>query len=688
MSLKKKRALDFIKDEYKVSRDWKNTQLHNVWASIIQEYKTNDVWEIHRWVSENLPPTQDALLATDGRMPKLNILIRKMAALLAMRNPAFNVEETNPGDEAMAWLLERYLDQNLRIIKFSKFRRQQLIDALICGTAVSKVGYDSQYVYGEPAHSDVTPRRAVAKEEVLVGAPEFGLTTEYSNPSVQQGMANAISVPPQDIFLDPAARVEDEIGRIYHRTSRRVIDIYHDVRFIKKARTQIAGVRIHDRSERTYPMYPQQLEREARVADTVEVFDLASRKFAHFSDEIDEPLMDWTPFPFDSMHSPYNFFKPVMNVGSPWGIPYGALIVAQARARNQVNAKILWTIGTDGKVLHLMDEEDSDPTMIDTMNEAYSGEIVAVPGLNQARSRGHDLVETINFPNATPELLRLGNIIDDNIAESSGMTDESRNTSSTQERSATEVATRAQQQSVTIDDMRVISEEHLEEVVEKLMKITLQFWDASKMIKVTGPDPRLFFWVPVERRQILKNFTLQIYAGSTQKMDRATQQRQIMELAQNFIIPLKPMIDKEAFEAAQGMPPSPVPALNVLKAVLEEFDPRMADKMLSSRDPVTMLRRLIKQHGIQPGFVSPELQQLMDIQDAVQADGQLAALANQFAGAEGSNVVPFQPPSGQRVAAQNAPASAPASIAGNTGRTQQDGAAFGQQRQLSQANGV
>ena len=134
--------------------------------------------------------------------------------------------------------------------------------------------------------------------------------------------------------------------------------------------------------------------------------------------------------------------------------------------------------------------------------------------------------------------------------------------------------------------------------------------------------------------------------------------------------------------AQQGMPPSPVPALNILRAILEEYDPRIIESIMGQRDPVSMLRRLVAQHGMTQEFASPELLQLMAMQDQVAASGMLPQLIAQFAAAGGdaaANVLPFAPPPA------GAGSPPPAQPQLQQGRAQQDGAAFGTQRAQSEA---
>ncbi len=603
-----------LKWEFQESRDRKTSWLHKRWRTILNEYKTNDFDSLFETLTDQVNVGVEAGAdAVDTRLPIVNIIVRRLVALLSIKNPEFSIENVSPRDEAIAWLLETEFNSLMhRHLKFNKTGRRLILEAALLGTGIAKVGFESEFVYDLPAYAERRPRgaRDVFGEELF---PD-GTMTEYTNVTVKQGKPVFRSVRAQDMFFDPGARVLDEVRRYYHRSMRPLIDIQKDMRYKPKARREISGVSVTDwdRQHTTYPTGRNHghSNPEQRMAEVIECFDVASRQYCVFSMETQTPLRDWAPFPFQGVDTPYTFLQPIEDPDGPWGFPYALLFTGAARGYNIIKAHTVDSVGRDGKTVFLGDENVEDP-YYDAFNRARHGELV------KWRDPENNPIVPVNFGGASPEMLKLKAEFREDIHYASGLTDPSRGEPSDGSKTATETAIRQEQQAIAIEDIRYIVEQFYEDVGADLLKILLQRWPDEEIVKVVGNDVRQYFWIPVERERVLRDFRLNISVGSTEKVDKATERRQIVELVPR-IVELTHMIDQENYNVAGGFPPSPIDKLELLKLTLESFDPRLKERVLRQKDPVKLLMRLVKEHGMMPIEVSPDLKE--EIQRIIQAN--------------------------------------------------------------------
>lgn len=597
--------LALYKQEYKDAMSLKKDRLHQTWGGIIAEYRLNNFWGVHQYIDDLVMTDPTNLLATDGRTGHLNVYVRKFVSLLNMARPEFLMDNEMPGQEPFAWVIENVFNQLCRHLKMSRVSRKLALQAALFGTGIAKVGYSSEFMYSEDAWSgDLPSGMDIGSEKMW----PYGDTTEYRLGRSWNGKPSVLAVPAPNIFFNPGCYQLDDVRRIFHRTTRRVVDCVHDERYLRKSRKQIFGHVNKDIDERTYltTVQDDELLKEVRTTDIVEVFDLASRKFCVINEESDLPLRDWTDFPLD-IDCPYHFYQPIPDPESCWGIPYALLFFQQVQAHNQLRAITIDSIGRDSKKVILANSNVFDEEKVAEMNHAKNHEWVSIDGVDRDAdlSRAYAVVD---FGGVNPDLLQLQSLIMDDMTMMTGLDDPSRNFYRPGGNTATEINARAEQQGLSISDMRDEFEEFLEDVAGSLCKVMLQNWDEKQVVKFVGEDPRLYFWVAIDRQRLLGNFNLRINVGTTEKIDKATYRRQLIDLLPR-ILELGQSIDAEAAAIAQaGAQPSPLNRQELLREVLESFDPRLSNKILRRRDPSEVLNRLMDS-GVPPMQVSPMLTQ-------------------------------------------------------------------------------
>lgn len=618
----KKEALDIIKRKYADSKAWKQDKIHTVWRSIMREYRMDTFHEMAKAAETMYTYTGDMSgmnieYITDARVPSLNIYTRKLMTLLNLQNPDFLVENEKPGDEAIAWLLEQYSPQIQRIIDMPAKSRLAVMHGALFGTTCAKKGYTSEFVYGEEAYSDkLNKKDDIVKDEAQL---PIGPTTEYADFTVKSGHPNVQMVYPTDVFFWPMNVPLSKVQYIFHRSERLVSDIYRDARYIKESRHEVKGKPYDDSDENTWlTKYDDEYARDVKLADVVEAYNVSTREFMVFNEEVERELRDWKAFPYAKVDSPWTFWQPIPDPESQWGIPYAFLLLPGCKTKNYLRAIYVDQAGRDGKRTVFADTDIITQDKIDEANQSTHGQIIGVAGISEKPAA--QVLQPYDWGGASPEVMKLHSMIDGDLDFASGLDDPTRNAYRSGDTTATEVQTRQQQQGITVDDMRDTFEAFLESVMQDVFKITAEEWDESQMIKVVGEDPRVYAWVPLAREQLQENFTFKIRAGSTEKMDKMTYRRQLTDLTPH-IMEMCNAIDQEAQVAFQ-MPgyQSKVNRIGLLEEILEPFGRRLADKILRRNDPMSMMQAL-GQQGVNPAYMSPQMEQQMAMAQAAQMQG-------------------------------------------------------------------
>jgi hypothetical protein len=338
-------------------------------------------------------------------------------------------------------------------------------------------------------------------------------------------------------------------------------------------------------------------------------------------------------------------------------------------------------IGRDGKTIYLFDPLSLDPeTQVTKLNNLKDGEFFPIPGLSEALAQGKDFIKAIEFGKPAPEMLQLMTMFENDFREMSGLDNPAINMPNSKTLTATETHLRSQQTNMDIQDYVAANEESQEEVAADYLRVVLATWPDEKMVKVVGQNEYTYFWVPVKRSEVLSDFTLEVVAGSTQKLDKTTYTHQWIETLSR-ISDLAARKQQDLQYELQGFPSSGIDWDEAIKFTLDLFDPTLSKRILSKRDPLQLLYRLMKDNGLIPTNVSPQLVQEIQKRLAIKAQQDMMQSMNMtmpmgMGGAGASNVVPFE----QRTRTPSSAAPNPAS-----GMPYQANSSFAPMRANSQA---
>lgn len=601
----KQAAYDLLQAEFRYARDKTNDQFHEKWREIMDEYHLKSFDMLMDYLVDHLSDA-DLMLSGDASTGKLHMAIRKMLTLISFRNPQFAVRNETPRNEAIAELLDAAFPSELRRCQWSKKMRWRGLWALTTGFGAVQVGYSSGFHYDMPALTGEFPK---GLDDPNLRNMPYGPTTEYFDFSIQEGESNILVLPSTNVISYPwnAPNIE-AVQRWYVIFRRPLIDIYHDLRY-DSARKEVSALRNDDPYDPYFNSLDDNTKANSRIGEIVQCFDNASRKWCVFSPGVSKPLMDWMPFGLDVKH-PLHIWSPIESTKSWRGIPYALRIINQARSVNQLRGVLKAKIGRDGKTCYFYDSAVLTPEQCEHLSVMKDSEWFGIPGLSTMAANGAEFFKAVEFGKPSPELLQMISMFDNDLREMAGLDNPALNLNNNRDTTATEMNLRSQQTGLDIQDYIASNEEDQQEIASDVMRVMLQKWPDTKMVKVVGNSEYIWFWVPVARSQVLNNFTLDIVAGSTQKLDKPTYTRNWLD----FLAKLQPLVQMKLTDLQykmQGIPGSGVNWDETIKITADLFDPTTARRILDQRDPAELVMRLFKEYGLIPDAMSEQLKLLV-----------------------------------------------------------------------------
>lgn len=598
----KRAEWEILMHEYRTSRDQAQQWYHDKWEMIVDEYSLSGFDGIVDLVFDNRM-MESGLVSHDATLGKMHVVIRKMLTLSAIRYPEFMIKERNPRDEPVAEVLNDVFPVELERSKWYKKMRTRNLWALLTGYGVMKLGVNSVFNYDEPAYADKIPRSLEDKD--TWNLYPYGPLTEWQDPSILPGEANLIHIPSTNCFSHPwNSPTQEHITRWYIRFQRPLLDIYHDARFGPE-RINVQAIKADD--DLNDP-YFNQLPMDARIhslrGEVVWVYDVASKKYCVVAEGPQGALMDWTPV--NRNIDPIHIFTPIESVRSWRGIPYAHRMLNQARAINELRVIIKDKIGRDGKTVNLFDPAEMTDDQVSRLNRARDGEWIKFPGLSSLMANGKEFIRAVEFGKVNPEVMALMGMFDSDFREMAGLDNPTIGSQNARSQTATESSLRAQQTNLDVEDYVQTNEESQKDVARDYLKLICAEWPVEKTVKCRGFNEQSYFWLPVTRDLVQSDFTLEIVVGSTQKLDKAMYTKQWIE-ALRTIRELGLAKQQNLMAQMQGMPTDGINYDEAIRITADLFDPTIARKILSKRDPLMLIYRYAEQYGILPTNISPDI---------------------------------------------------------------------------------
>lgn len=592
---------------------------HEVWRTVLDEYGMRNYGALRNAFS-NMAGFEDAdFMASNARVPYVNLYVRKMLGMVASRNNEYLLDPRKPDQENIASALEFGLEKVVDNIGLEQKMVEVCLWALLFGTGIGKVGYGSEMVYGQVAWAAEKPVGDITEDEK---DQPYRATTERTT-ALSEGNPTMKVIPTFDYFKDQSSRSDDDLRREYVRYRRLLMDARMDPRYNAKAREALVGFRTPDNEylgdDWRADLDDNNNDEDALYCYVWEVVDIPSGMWCVIGENGEMPLIDWTPLDLPKgMRSPFIKCRLIPSPASYWGLSYAALMLPSAIAMNVVKAQTIAQISRDGKkVVAYNPSLGNDADMRNTMQMAKHMQMVPFNNLGETPGKPY---EVIDFGGVNPELVRLQTMYANDLAQISQLTDQARNYVSN-EQTATESNIRNSQQQIGVSDLRSSFHEFHKEVVRAICRIMLKEWPQSKMIKIMGADPRVYFWLDLDRSQVADEFDVKIVMGTAEQSDRVLMRRQLGELAPTLLQITDRIEQQKAQQAAAQQPPQPgqppaqapqestVNLEGFLELLLDQYDPKFKNKILRKKDPLQMVIELVQNNGLKDIKMSPMLQQ-------------------------------------------------------------------------------
>lgn len=668
--------LRFLQEEFRFTVERDIDDYHAKWYAIFHEYGMRSFQEVFDFVSENMADP-DQFFANDSSRGSLHIICRKLNTLTTLKNARFNINAKKPIDEPFARLGERALDRELRRMQWQRRMRTIGLWTTLTGTGGVKLGVDSVYQYGETAYAANLSKNSDYYDEYK--DRPYGPLTEYTDPSIKEGEVNMIHIPTTNIFANPEARTKDTVTRWYIRYQRPLLDVLRDYRYDSQAKAAVKGMTSDDVR---YSVWLDERDNEEKIwsqyCEVVECFDMSSRKYCVFTEYGNRPLIDWRNFMLD-VWNPLHLFTPIEHPTNWRGMPYAMLIYNQHKSINQLRALVKAKIGADGKTVYAYDPGRITEEQLTPLRKARDGEWVPIEGLQTMMAQGEEFFKVIEFGKPNPDILKLIQMFESDLQFMSGMDEPTRGIELGDSKTATEVSIRQQQQGLTISDYVSRNEEFQEELASDVLRLVIQKWPQEKIVKVCGSDENSYFWVNVERSRMLTEFDLEVIAGSTEKADGATYRRQFNEMTDRLVSIAGVALQESQLVMQGAAQPTGIQWTEVIRQLVDNYDPSLGSRFLNKRDPMALLMDLIQQHNMWPVKMSPDIEQML---------AQAFMSPPMIGGGQQPGQPQQMPPNVVQMPGQNgASMPAPQQQLMNTGTAPQDFSGFTSGRQMSEAQG-
>jgi hypothetical protein len=596
---------------------------HDMWRTVLDEYGMRNYGALRNAFS-NMAAFDDAeFMASNARVPYVNLYVRKMLGMVAQRNNEYLLDPRKPDQENIASVLEFGLEKVVDNIGLEDKMVEVCLWGLLFGTGIGKVGYGSEMVYGQVAWSDKKPVGDVSEDDK---DQPYRATTER-NTAMSEGNPTMKVIPTFDYFKDQSSRSDDDLRREYVRYRRLLMDARMDPRYSEKGREALVGFRTPDNEylgdDWRADMDDNNNDEDAMYCYVWEIVDIPSGMWCVVGENGEDPLIDWTPLNLPKgMRSPFIKCRLIPSPASFWGLSYAALMLPSAMSMNVVKAQTIAQVSRDGKKIigYNPNAANDADTFRNIFQTAKHMQAIPINNLGETPGAPYNIID---FGGVNPELVRLQTMFANDLAQISQLTDQARNANGS-EQTATEANIRNSQQQIGVSDLRSSFQKFHKDVVRAICRIMLKEWPQSKMVKVMGVDPRVYFWLNLDRSNVSDEFDIKIVMGTSEQSDRVLMRRQLGELAPTLLQITDRIEQQKQQQAAQQQPPqqgmspqqaAPQSTVNLegfLELLLDQYDPKFKNKILRKKDPLQMVVELVQEHGMQNIRMSPMLQKQVE----------------------------------------------------------------------------
>lgn len=466
------------------------------------------------------------------------------------RNPAVAVLPRSPDYENAAQVLEEVDNWLIQEMNLKNEFKRGILDIFLCGTAVWKIGYDSEFGWSsDDAIGPVATPMGVLdlSDESITDRDEEFRRTEYKA-QVRPGMPWVLRVHPKEFIIDPAATRIEDAQWAAHRIMRRLSDVqadkkYEHTRDLKpshmdeyRSLDEARGIRgevLDSAIAEGEDFRPQPMKdddwielweiRDARTK-TIKVLSMDHKQWLR--DEDDELQIDGLPYVSARFNEhPKSFWGiPDAQVVNPQQLELNEVRQRQQQLRRQAVSRILSKKGAlspESKERWLSEQAE---VFVDYENDA------------------DDLTKDIQVIQPTIPVDHA--IWADNIIRDMEMlVGFGRNQMGTfargsqgggSRRTATEASIVQQNAQIRVDERRDAMADVLSQVVRRVNQVIWKFWTTQRVARIRGPEGA-FNWVSYTGRELAGEYDYKIEPDDALPMTRERRRQEALQLFQVLV---------------------------------------------------------------------------------------------------------------------------------------------------------
>lgn len=526
-----------------------------VWFSRIKRSYTARAWVYEMW--DRLKDYRkgeywDSLQDQDRVTGMWHMVhIRQLLSQLYFQHARINIFPKARRSIEVAKPLEQLVSYERNVIKAHLAEREALLNNLWYGTGVIKVAWNAEY--GEEAPESDTLAKRMSKgmtnapgtvsafeDALMPGSP----LTEH-DPRVVAGHAWVKAVHPLDFLVDSDALCFDEARWFCHRIRRPWLSVVNDKRYDLEARKSInpegySRYYSNDASSRgsgrETDWRKQPEATDSAIVTLYEIFDRTTLTMTVISDSCSK-VLSRRLFPWFGRKGPYitSQFIPVDD--SFWGYPYAETFSPQANAVNKMRSQMMDHIQRHGFPRGaFLKNSGASKESIEAVANAKSGEFVGFDG-DRPISEIIDVWPAISL---SADVYRAAEIYKQDLREISGVS-ENQLGGGKGIRTATEASIVQQSSGQRSSDMRFVVDDMVRDVTRAVVRLMKTFWKNEDVIPIVGDGGA--FW-ELSGKILNYEYDVDVEPGSTERVDRASRQRQSIDLL-NTVLNAIPVLEQK-----------------------------------------------------------------------------------------------------------------------------------------------
>jgi len=498
-----------------------------LWWRLIDMYRGKQVVEL----------TPEDRITVNISFGTINVIFPSVS----VNYPKITVSPNQPEDEDVAVIVEQLINWQWKHFGFQPEFREAVKDWLVLGHGWIKVGYAFKEAAVPLTGDDLEAeygRRIEEADEYAAAYPEMagdlptdeeiraGLTTSQMAVVVDQPFVERVS--PFDMFVDPAATRLQDARWIAQRIVRPLNEVKADKDYKKSVRESVkADMQSYTQRDDKMWRRKENLNNPDMSYCTIwEFYDLGAQTMCVWAEGADQYLVDAEPMQFAYGHP----FVMIRNYDIPeYFYPMGDLESIESlqqelnktrsqmmQARKKFARKYLYKESAFDKTGRQALASDIDNTFVPVSDEGSPLQETVVP------------LPQVQFP---PEIYNHSEIVEQDIATVTGVSEYQRGQISETRRTATEAAIISDSISARAADKLAVVETTLSLVARRVVQVTQQFTTGDQVFRVVGADGAML-WVPWSRDEIQGEFDFEVEAGSTQPLNETVRRQTAVAVSQ------------------------------------------------------------------------------------------------------------------------------------------------------------